>query len=206
VVFRWKVYHAERIPEECPVILASNHASYIDPPLVGAASGRPVVFLARHSLFDSWLSNWFLRRVHTIPLDREGPASTGLKTALDALKKKQVLLIFPEGTRSSDGGLQPMLSGVPMLALKTHSALVPTRVFGTFEAMNKKSIFPKLVQLSVVFGHPLDLSDLKSHGKMTPEKRKQCYQIASERLFKAIEELQPCTQVTRFPNTPLRRT
>lgn len=201
-IFCWRIYHVERIPKEGPVILASNHASYIDPPLVGAASSRPVVFLARESLFRSALSNWFLRRIHAVPLDRDGTTSKGLKTTVDALKRNQVLLIFPEGTRSPDGGLLPVHSGVPMLAIKTHAALIPVRVFGTYEAMNRESFFPKPTRLSVVFGNPVDLKDLKGHSRMTPEQRKECYKLAADRLFKAINELEPCTEVSRFPNTP----
>src|SRR5438552_13130332 len=103
--FRTRVYHAERVPATGPVILAANHASFIDPPLVGACVTRELNYLARESLFHYPPLGALLRSVNGVPVDREGNSPAGLKRILDRLRAGGAVLLFPEGTRSPDGHL-----------------------------------------------------------------------------------------------------
>src|SRR5438093_10360285 len=85
VYFRWRVYHPERVPLQGPVILAANHASYIDPPLVGAGLKRSINYLARESLFRFPVVGAILRSWEVVPVDRDGGGARGLKAILDRL-------------------------------------------------------------------------------------------------------------------------
>src|SRR5207245_5967432 len=97
VYFRWRVYHPERVPRSGPVILAANHASFIDPPLVGAGANREINYLARESLFRFPVVGAILRAVNSVPVDRDGGGAVGLKVILDRLLDGREICIFLEG-------------------------------------------------------------------------------------------------------------
>ena len=105
--FRWRVYNPERVPLTGPVILASNHASFIDPPLVGAGLKRDINYLARESLFSFPGIGALLRSWNSVPVDRDGGGARGLKAILDRLLAGGAIILFPEGTRTTTGKLQP---------------------------------------------------------------------------------------------------
>src|SRR5437762_14112419 len=105
VYFRWRVYHPERVPIRGPVILAANHASYLDPPLIGSGLKREINYLARESLFRFPILGNVLRSWNCVPVDREGGGAAGLKAILDRLPAGGAILLFPEGTRSRTGQL-----------------------------------------------------------------------------------------------------
>jgi 1-acyl-sn-glycerol-3-phosphate acyltransferase len=119
VYFRWRVYNAERVPLQGGVILASNHASHLDPPLVGAALRRPINYLARESLFRFPVVGAVLRSWNAVPVNRDGGGSAGLRAILDRLLAGGGIILFPEGTRSRDGRLQPARPGVGLTVIKS---------------------------------------------------------------------------------------
>src|SRR5438045_7998395 len=110
--FGWRVYNPERVPLKGPVILAANHASYIDPPLVGAGVRRGINYLAREDLFRFPVVGWVLRKWNSVPVDREGGGAKGLKAILDRLLAGGAIILSPEGTRTSYGKLQSARSGL----------------------------------------------------------------------------------------------
>src|SRR5437773_7884881 len=93
--FHWRVYHPERVPKTGPVILASNHASFLDPPLVGAGLKRDINYLARESLFRFPGIGALLRSWNAVPVDREGGGARGLKAILDRLHEGGGIILFP---------------------------------------------------------------------------------------------------------------
>src|SRR5437763_14510963 len=103
--FRWRIFNGSRVPMEGPVILAANHASFLDPPLVGAALPRALNYLARDTLFSVPVVGGLLRLWEVVPVDRDGGGAAGLKGIFDRLLRGGAILLFPEGTRSRDGGL-----------------------------------------------------------------------------------------------------
>src|SRR4030095_6105536 len=117
--FRWRVFNPERVPREGPVILAANHASFIDPPLIGAGIHRMVNFLARNTLFNVPVVGALWRSWKVVPVDREGGGGAGLKAILDRLLNGGVILLFPEGTRTTDGKLRPAKSGIGLTAMQS---------------------------------------------------------------------------------------
>src|SRR5215475_12427085 len=141
--FGWRVYHDDRVPRKGPVILAANHASFLDPPLVGSGLHRDINYLARKSLFRVPLLGWILRTVNAVPVDRDGGGAAGLKAIMDRLHDGGAIILFPEGTRTLDGRLQPARSGVGLTVIKSDAPVVPVRVFGTFEAYGRHLKFPR---------------------------------------------------------------
>src|SRR4051812_7331250 len=119
--FRWEVRDRDNVPSGGPLILASNHASFLDPPLVGAAAKREINYLARESLFRFPGIGWLLRNVNAVPVDREGGGAAGLRAILDRLLKGGAIILFPEGTRSPDGTLQKAKSGIGLTVIKSEA-------------------------------------------------------------------------------------
>ena len=160
--FRWRVYNPERVPPTGPLILASNHASFIDPPLVGCPLKRDINFLARESLFHFPGVGALLRSWNAVPVDREGGGARGLKAILDRLNEGGAIILFPEGTRTRDGNLQPARSGIGLTVIKSNAPVVPVRVFGTFEAFGRHIKFPRPKSVAVKYGTPMRFEELRA--------------------------------------------
>src|SRR5437899_9110225 len=127
----WSVYSPERVPLKGPVILASNHASILDPPLIGSGIHRGINYLARESLFRFPVVGWVLRKWNSVPVDREGGGAAGLRAILDRLLAGGGIILFPEGTRTRDGELWPARSGIGLTGIKSTAAVGPVRGSGT---------------------------------------------------------------------------
>jgi 1-acyl-sn-glycerol-3-phosphate acyltransferase len=198
--FRWRVYNHERVPLTGPVILACNHASFIDPPLVGAALNRDINYLARESLFRFPLVGAVLRSWNSVPVDREGGGARGLKAILDRLTRGGAIILFPEGTRTRDGKLQPARSGVGLAVIKSNAPVIPVRVFGTFEAYGRHLRIPRPKRIGVKFGCPLAVGELRAEAKTCSKERlKQIYQQVADQIMAEISRLHPCHDKERFP-------
>lgn len=192
VYFRWRIIGAENVPRRGPVILASNHASFLDPPLIGAALPRPINYLARESLFRFPVVGAILRSWNAVPVDREGGGAKGLKRILDRLLDGGGIILFPEGTRTRDGNLQPARSGIGLTVIKSSAPVVPVRVFGTFEAYSRHMKMPRPRRVGVVFGAPMDFADLRAEAQTCAKPRlKEIYQEVAERIMRQIAELKP---------------
>ena len=188
---RWKVYNRERVPRTGPVILAANHASFLDPPLVGTALPRGIHYLARESLFRFPLFGSVLRYWDAIPVDRDSGAG-GLKIILDRLLNGGAIILFPEGTRSPDGNLLPARSGIGLAVIKSEAPVIPVRIFGSNRAFGRNHLFPRPRRVIVKFGHALDFSALRAEAKIAPKPRiKQIYQEAADRIMSEISRLRP---------------
>lgn len=190
--FRWSVHHPERVAREGGVILASNHASILDPPLVGAGLPRMVNYLGRNTLFNIPIFGALLRSWKVVPVDREGGGGAGLKAILDRLLDGGAILLFPEGTRTADGKLRPAKSGVGLTVIKSSAPVVPVRVFGTFEALGRQMIFPRPHRVVVKYGVPLEFKALRAEAKTCAKPRlKEIYQQVADEIMAAIAALQP---------------
>ena len=199
--FGWRVYNPERVPLQGPVILASNHASFLDPPLVGAGVRREINYLARENLFRFPILGWILRRWQVVPVDREGGGAKGLKAILDRLLDGGAIILFPEGTRSRDGNLQPARSGIGLTVIKSEAPVVPVRVFGTFNAYNRHMRLPRPCRTVIVkYGRPMFFEALRAEAKSCSKQRlKEIYQQVSDEIMRAIAALEPCEDKSAFP-------
>jgi 1-acyl-sn-glycerol-3-phosphate acyltransferase len=198
--FHWRVFNSERVPLKGPVILASNHASYLDPPLVGAGLKRGINYLARDTLFRYPGMGWLLRKWDCVPVDRDGGGAAGLRAILDRLLAGGAILLFPEGRRSSDGKLQPARSGIGLAVIKSEAMVVPVRTFGTFEAYGRNAKFPRPRRVAVKYGRPMAFAALRAEAKTCAKPRlKQIYQEVADEIMAAVEKMEPCEDKETFP-------
>ena len=190
--FRWQVFNAERVPLQGGVILASNHASFLDPPLVGSALPRDINYLARESLFRFPGIGALLRSWNAVPVDRDGGGAKGLKIILNRLLDGNGIILFPEGTRTLDGKLQPARSGIGLTVIKSTAPVVPVRVFGTFEAYGKNHKFPRPHRVIVKYGQPMNFEKLRAEAQTCDKARlKEIYQQVADEIMAAIAKLEP---------------
>src|SRR5262245_16541112 len=196
--FGWRVYNPDRVLFTGPVFFAPNHASYLDPPLVGAGLRRPCSFLARETLFRTPLLGAILRSWECVPVDRDGGTASGLRAILDRLLTGHAVILFPEGTRSLDGHLQKARSGIGLLVIKSTAPVVPVLVFGSYEAWSKKEKLPRPRRIVVTYGLPLQFEELRAEAKTCPKARlKEIYQQVAEEIMAAIAKLEPKEDVKR---------
>jgi 1-acyl-sn-glycerol-3-phosphate acyltransferase len=127
----WEVRGREHVPREGALIVAPNHISFWDPPLVGAAAKRELHFLAKEELFRTPLLGPLIHAFNAIPIRRGTADLRGLSRAFDLLKRGDALLVFPEGSRMRDGQLHPARPGIGLLAVHGDATIVPAFVSGT---------------------------------------------------------------------------
>jgi 1-acyl-sn-glycerol-3-phosphate acyltransferase len=190
--FHWRVFNPENVPLQGSVILASNHASFLDPPLVGSGLRRDINYLARESLFRFPGIGALLRSWNSVPVDRDGGGARGLKAILDRLLAGGAIILFPEGTRSQDGKLQPARSGIGLTVIKSTAPVVPVRVFGTFEAYGRHIKFPRPHRVMVKYGRPLNFGALRVEARTCDKARlKEIYQQVAVEIMVEIAKLEP---------------
>jgi 1-acyl-sn-glycerol-3-phosphate acyltransferase len=183
--FRFRVVHQERLIEQGPVILAMNHQSYLDPPFAGSASKRDIYYLARKTLLEGKFFGWLLPKLNVIPVDQEGGDRSALKALIRTLRAGGGVLVFPEGSRTLDGNLQPALPGVGFVIAKTLAPVVPMRIFGAHDALPRGGGKIRFCPITIVIGEPIRFTaaDLEPSGK-------DLYQRLSDRVMNAIAALQ----------------
>ena len=188
--FRWRVYGANNVPLTGGVILAANHASFLDPPLAGAGLSRDINYLARESLFRFPIVGAVLRSWNSVPVDRDGGGARGLKNILDRLLRGGGIILFPEGTRTPDGKLQPARAGIGLTVAKSNAPVVPVRIFGTFAAWGRNQKFPRPKRIAVKYGEPMRFEKLRAEAKdCSKERLKQIYQEIADEIMTAIAAL-----------------
>ncbi len=163
-VLGWKVRHSGRgnIPRSGGILVVSNHQSHLDPPLVGLGCSRRMNYLARETLFRFPPLRWLIASLDAIPIDREGMGLAGIKESLRRLKRGEMVLVFPEGTRTVDGEIQPFLPGFTALAVRSRAAILPVAIEGAYEAWPRRQRFPQPGKISVHYGPPILPDQVKS--------------------------------------------
>ena len=183
--FNYRVTGAENMIEEGPCIIAANHCSFFDPPLVGVACRRAIHYLARKSLLEWPILGPIFPDLNVIPVDRKNADRSALMGAIRVVKNGGAVLIFPEGTRSPDGKLQSAQPGIGMIVAKTGAPVVPVRIFGSYEVYNRNRRRPKIGAVTVRVGQPLSFPTV---GEKNDQARER-YQNDSETIMKAIADL-----------------
>ncbi len=148
---RCEVYGRENIPAEGPVVIASNHLSLLDPPVLGAAATRKVHFMAKSELFKPVWFGALIRKLGAFPVKRGEMDREAIKTGLAILKENKVLAVFPEGTRSKTGELGRAGGGAFMMGVKRKAKIVPAYIYGT--DLSRHPGWPKV---RVIFGKPIE--------------------------------------------------
>lgn len=184
VCFGMRVVHPERMVEQGPLILAVNHSSFFDPPLAGICSRRGVYFLARKTLLKWPFFGPLFPAMNVIPVERDGNDMSALREVIKKIKEGNGVVLFPEGTRSKDGNIQPARAGIGLVIAKTGAPVLPMRIFGAYDAFPKNAKGLHFPQITVVIGEPL---------RFAPEEiasaTRETYQTLSDRVMAAIAGL-----------------
>jgi 1-acyl-sn-glycerol-3-phosphate acyltransferase len=176
---RLEVSGREHIPPTGGVLLVANHTSYADPPIAGPTCPRPVNFMAKADLFRIPVLAGFIRRTHAFPVNRGGADQHALRHAVRLLKNGEVLLIFPEGTRSPDGRLQPFEAGAAFIALASEAQVIPMAIDGADRMLPRGKPFLLPAKLRVRFGPPVDLSRLHDLPRNRELLQQACDEMAA---------------------------
>ena len=155
IAYSVRVTGREHVPVEGGVLVCSNHQSFFDPVLVGLASDRPMNYLARKSLFRFSPFRWLILLYDAIPIDREGFSLDGIKETLRRLKRGEMVLIFPEGTRTTTGNMSPLKPGFCSLARRGKCSLLPVGIDGAYQTWPRGQLFPGVGPIQIVIGQPI---------------------------------------------------
>lgn len=172
----------ENIPRRGGALILCNHVSYLDPFIVGSAANRELHFMARHNSFDMPVIGRLIAAHNAYPVRRGTADRAALRHTISLLKSGNLVLIFPEGTRSVDGTLGKPHGGVSFIAHNAGVPAIPAYVRGTILPRNAKWIRP--AQLTVTFGSPIDFSEVRKL-----EDKRELYRRMGEQIMQEIANL-----------------
>jgi 1-acyl-sn-glycerol-3-phosphate acyltransferase len=203
LIYRPVIEGQENIPRTGPVLLASNHLSFVDSIVIPLAAPRRVIFLAKAEYFTGHgirgaLKRSFFSALGAVPIERgtAGAAQEALDSALDILGDGLAFGIYPEGTRSRDGRLYRGRTGVAWLALTARCPVVPVALTGTQHIQPENSRLPRISKITVRFGKPLDFSYLQD-AKPGPARRE-----VTDVVMTAIHQLSGQELAARYNEPP----
>ena len=147
-------------PAEGPVLVVSNHQSHLDPPMIGMFFRRPLNYMARETLFKFPPLGWLIRTLGAIPIDRDGVGLSGMKETLRRLKYGQMVLVFPEGSRTRDGQLGRLKPGFCALARRGGVRLIPVGIAGAYRAWPRTRPVPGRATIQIRVGKPMGPEDV----------------------------------------------
>jgi 1-acyl-sn-glycerol-3-phosphate acyltransferase len=162
----WRATGRHNVPETGGLLLVANHLSFLDVFMIGIPLRRPLNYVARSTLFVPGLS-FLIRSVGGFPIQREGIGASGLKETLRRLRDGGVVTLFPEGTRSKDGNLGPLKTGIAVLVSRAGVPVVPAGIAGTFEAWPRSRLLPRPHPIRLHYGPPIlpsEIEGLKPEG------------------------------------------
>jgi 1-acyl-sn-glycerol-3-phosphate acyltransferase len=158
--WKFRVFGLENLPKSGGVLLASNHQSVLDPVLVAMVLPREMHFMARRTLFRNPVLRVIIVGYNAFAIERDSADVKGVKEAIARLEAGNILLVFPEGTRTEDGSIGRMKPGIGMLAERAAVPIVPVLIQGAHEVLPKGRLLPRLGRISVIFGRPLDSKNI----------------------------------------------
>lgn len=153
--FRVRFEGVQHIPPDGPLIIAPNHVTYADPPLVTIPVRRPVFYMAWNRLFRIPLLGPLLRMVHAFPVETESADPLATREAVRLLRAGQAVMIFPEGGRTRDGHLQRFKPGAFRLACSQGAPVLPVTILGGHECWPPHRVFPRPGRITIVYHPPI---------------------------------------------------
>ncbi len=154
-LFRGSTQGLEHVPMEGPLVVASNHGSHLDPPLLGHALGRPVAFMAKAELFAIPLLGAVIRACGAYPVRRGASDREAIRTATAKLEEGWATGVFLDGTRQANGRVNNPLPGAALLAARSGAPLLPVAIFNSHRALGSGRIWPRVVPLQLRVGAPI---------------------------------------------------
>lgn len=165
-LYRYRAWGVTRIPASGPLLIISNHQSYLDPALIGLASHkRQFHAMARSTLFRNRFFAWLIRSLNAVPVERGESDLAAMRRCIDVLAQGHALLVFPEGTRTLDGATRKFATGTMLLIKRARPTVLPVAIDGAFDAWPKGWPAPKLHgRIGVMFGEPIEADRLIEMG------------------------------------------
>ncbi|MDB9315863.1 lysophospholipid acyltransferase family protein [Spirulina sp. CS-785/01] len=154
--FQGKIYGAENVPQEGPLVVVSNHASHFDPPIVASCMRRPVAFMAKEELFKIPIFREAISLYGAYPVNRKSADRSAIRSSLQALNEGWAAGIFLQGTRTKDGRITNPKLGAAMIAAKANAPLIPVSLWGTEKILVKDSPIPRPTPVTVRIGEVID--------------------------------------------------
>jgi 1-acyl-sn-glycerol-3-phosphate acyltransferase len=153
--FRARAYGQHNVPAHGGVLLVSNHQSYMDPPLVASLLHRECHFMARDTLFNSTAFARLIRSVNAFPVKRGETDIGAIKQTLRLLKQGQIVVMFPEGTRTSDGRIGRVRPGLDAIARKARVPILPALIDGVFQVWPRTQVLPSMGDVVIQYAPPI---------------------------------------------------
>ena len=160
LLLRMRCEGREHFPAQGGGLVLSTHQSNLDPVLVGLTCNRRFNFLARKTLFKNFLFAWLIRTLDAIEIDREGGGLSGLRETMARLKRQELVLIFPEGTRTRTGAIGDLKPGFLVVARRSAIPLIPVAVVGAYEILPRGKRWPSFHSVAVVIGKPISAAEV----------------------------------------------
>lgn len=177
----------ENIPRTGGCLLAANHQSYLDPTFVAAFLPREMHFMARRTLFRNPVFRALIVRCNAFSIDRDRADVKGVKSAIERLEAGNLLLVFPEGTRTRDGSIGPLKAGIGILAERAAVPIVPVLITGAYKVWPKGRLFPGMGSVRLRFGKPILPAVLKDDRNLGDLLREALAALQGERKGCRIE-------------------
>ena len=188
LLFRMRIIKQAPLPP-APFIVAANHASLLDPPLVGIACKKEIVnFVVKQELVEIPVIRHWTKHVECIPVKRGDNSIKGLREALRRIKMGKVVGMFPEGTRSTDGNLQEAKVGTGFLISNAKVPVVPIYSFGTSEAFPKGKGIKFRAKVGAIVGKAIMPEEIKGLSGSTREKYDKISNLVMERIRELEKE------------------
>ena len=181
--FKFRVHGSENLPQEGPIVLVSNHVSYMDPIVVGVAVSRPLRYMAKEELFGGF-SGRVLKALGAFPVKRAGMDKMAIRKALKLLSEGDALLVFPEGTRGNGVKLGQVKDGVGMIICKSNVPAIPVVISGTEKALPRGSRWPKRCLIEVRFG-----SLIHAGCKSDICRKREKYNVVTKEIMSVMEKM-----------------
>ena len=156
VYFRGRIYGAENVPQQGPLVVVSNHASDFDPPILSSCMKRPVAFMAKEELFEIPILKKAILLYGAYPVKRGMADRSAIRSALSYLEQGWATGVFLQGTRTADGRITEPKLGAALIAAKAKAPLLPVSLWGTSQISRKGSPVPHSVPLTVRIGEVID--------------------------------------------------
>jgi len=163
--FSLQVKGLENVPKKGPFIIASNHASNLDPIIIGGVYKGRIHFMAKEELFKNKFFAWYLRKLSIFPLKRATNDSRAMRETLRRLKAGCGIGVFPEGSRTDDGNMKEPKVGVSVLSFLTNASVIPCYIGGTYEAWPSNRSSLQRAKLTISFAKPLSLPVVNENNK-----------------------------------------
>ena len=179
-----RYFGRDNIPKQGGVLIVANHQSHYDPPLIGSGIPRRINYLARKTLFKFKPFAWLIDSLDAIPLDNQGIGFEGIKETIRRLKNGEMVLMFPEGTRTRDGKISPLKDGFLTLAIRGKAAILPVAISGAYETWPRFLRFPGPGRLKVLYGESISYETAK---ETPPDELHRTVEAQLHEMFEKIQ-------------------